>query len=175
MAPPAVVPKTITSSPFSGTPFSVDQMIEAENYDLGGEGVAYHDTTPTNLGAASYRPGDSVDVQAGGSNGYHIGFTAAGEWLTYTINVASPGTYQLQASVNNAAGGAAFHADFGNGIVTSSIAVPNTGSWTDYQTVTSGAVTLPAGTFVMKIKMDKNATNGAVGNFDWFDLVSASG
>jgi hypothetical protein len=59
-------------------------------------------------------------------------------------------------------------------MVTPSIAVPNTGTWTAYQTVTSGTVTLQAGTYVMQIKLDKNASNGAVGNFDWFELMPAA-
>ena len=32
-------------TPFSGTPIALPGTIEAENYDKGGEGVAYHDTT----------------------------------------------------------------------------------------------------------------------------------
>ncbi|HWE03867.1 MAG TPA: carbohydrate-binding protein [Tepidisphaeraceae bacterium] len=175
VTPPMILPPPVTGAPFSGTPFNVGQTIETEDYNSGGEGLAYHDTTPANLGGAGYRPGDAVDIQVGGSNGYHVGYTAAGEWLTYTVNIATAGAYELQSSVDNAGTGAAFHADFGNGVKTASIAVPNTGDWTSLQTVTSGKVTLPAGTFVMKILMDKNSSKGAVGNFDWFSLIPAPG
>jgi hypothetical protein len=166
--PPAPV-----NGPYLGKAFAVNQIIEAENYDKGGEGIAYHDTTAGNLGGTTYRAGDGVDVQAGGSNGYHIGYTAAGEWLTYTITIATAGKYQLQASVSNVAAGGTFHASFSNGVASSPLAVANTGSWQKYQTVTSGAFTLPAGQIVMKIYLDKNSANGAVGNFDWFKLVAA--
>ena len=106
VVPPVVPPGTPpVDSPFSGTPFAVGQTIEAENYDSGGEGIAYHDTTPANLGGANYRPGDAVDVQAGGSNGYDLGYAVSGEWLNYTVNVTTAGSYEVQASVANIAKG----------------------------------------------------------------------
>jgi len=53
------------NTPFRGTAWLAGQPIEAEDYDLGGEGVAYHDTTSDHLGGG-YRS-DAVDVQSGGS------------------------------------------------------------------------------------------------------------
>ena len=44
-------------------PLSVPGRIQAEDYNLGGEGVAYHDTTPGNTGGA-YRQ-DDVDIETG--------------------------------------------------------------------------------------------------------------
>ena len=37
--------------------------VQAEDYDTGGEGVAYHDTDAANLGGA-YRPSEGVDLKA---------------------------------------------------------------------------------------------------------------
>lgn len=172
------------AGPFHGVPFNVGQTIEAEDYDLGGEGVAYHDTTPANRGGAKYRPGDAVDVQAGGSNGYDVGYAVATEWLDYTISVPQAGTYALQAQVANIAAGGTFHADFGaTGIssaslssanLTGSIAVPDTGNWQTYRTVTSNSFSLPAGTLVMRIALDHNASSYAVANFDYFKLIKVT-
>ena len=67
--------------------------IEAENFDNGGEGVAYHDTTPGNSGGA-YRNTD-VDLEVSSDGGYDVGWTAAGEWLNYTVSVASSGSYTV--------------------------------------------------------------------------------
>src|SRR5690349_19409651 len=58
------------AAPFSGTPYTgtaitLPGRIEVENYDNGGEGVAYHDTTATNDGGA-YRA-EGVDVCTCGS------------------------------------------------------------------------------------------------------------
>src|SRR5438093_13559097 len=75
-------------SAYLGTAFTINQKIEAEYFDLGGEGVGYHDTTTANLGGV-LRAGEGVDLAAtldtGG--GFCVNNTAPGEWLDYTVNV----------------------------------------------------------------------------------------
>jgi hypothetical protein len=78
--------------PYPGpNPHPVPGKIEAEDYDIGGEGVAYHDTTLGNEGG-EYR-GDDVGIQSttdmGG--GYNVGWIEEGEWLAYTVDAAHPG------------------------------------------------------------------------------------
>ncbi len=69
--------------------------VQAENYDTGGQGTAYN-VTSINGSANSYRS-DGVDLEAttdtGG--GYDLGWTAAGQWFKYTVNVATAGTYTV--------------------------------------------------------------------------------
>ena len=69
------------SAPYGGSPWPVPGTIEAEDYDTGGEGVAYHDTTAGNSGGA-YRYED-VDIEncSDTGGGYNVGWTAMGEWL----------------------------------------------------------------------------------------------
>ena len=59
---------------FGGTPAAVPGLIEVENFDNGGEGIVYHDTTAGNSGGR-YRTSD-VDIEAtidvGG--GYNLGW-----------------------------------------------------------------------------------------------------
>jgi hypothetical protein len=164
------------SVPFLGTPFVPGQLIPAVQYDKGGEGIAYHDTTAANLGGNTYRKGDAVDIQTGGSQGKVVSYAVATEWLNYTINVPAAGQYMLQASVANTAAGGAFDAEFGAALsnLTGGCAVPNTGSWTKYATFKSAAFSLPAGQMVMRIHLDQNASSNGVANFDWFKLVAAS-
>jgi len=70
----------------------------------GGEGVGYHDAEAANQGG-QYRTADGVDIEActdtGG--GYNIGWTNAGEWMRYTVNVATAGTYTVSFRVANGA------------------------------------------------------------------------
>ena len=40
----------VTQSPYTGSPISIPGTIEAENFDKGGEGVAYHDAEAANQG-----------------------------------------------------------------------------------------------------------------------------
>lgn len=67
---PGSVLLNVHAAPFSGTPYTgtaitLPGRIEVENFDNGGEGVAYHDTTATNDGGA-YRA-EGVDVCTCGS------------------------------------------------------------------------------------------------------------
>ena len=159
------------STPFRGTPFNIGDTIRAEDFDNGGEGVAFHDTTAANEGGAAYRS-TAVDLQTttdtGG--GYIVGFTHAGEWLNYTINVATAGTYRLDARLAALASGGLFHVEFDGVNATGSIAVPGTGGWQTWQTLTSSSFSLTTGTHVMRIVFDRNQSNGFAGNFNWFKL-----
>ena len=69
--------------------------VYAANYDTGGQGVAYN-VTSVNGTADSYRP-DGVDLEACSDTGCgdDLGWTAAGQWFKYTVNVATAGTYTV--------------------------------------------------------------------------------
>jgi len=89
-------------------------LIEAEDYDLGGQNIAYYDGPNTN-GKKQYvsRASEMVDVDdytsgkgktdAGGTYGdsYSIGWTIAGEWTNYTINAPVDGDYIIYSRVGN--------------------------------------------------------------------------
>ncbi|MFT2092472.1 family 16 glycosylhydrolase [Paraglaciecola sp. 2405UD69-4] len=70
---------------------SVPALIEAEDFD------AYYDTTINNLGSSTCRTG-SVDAQltTDSAGGFcNIGWTKAGEWLEYNINVQQEGYFVI--------------------------------------------------------------------------------
>ncbi|MBI3882793.1 MAG: hypothetical protein HY305_00830 [Sphingobacteriales bacterium] len=56
---------TTSSSPYGGIAVTIPGIIQAENYNLGGEGFGYHETNadnPINLGG-QYRTSEGVDVE----------------------------------------------------------------------------------------------------------------
>ena len=78
-----------TSTPFSGAPAPIPGTIQLENFDNGGEGVRHDDTTSGNAGGA-FRTGDvDIEAQKAARAATTVGRIAAGEWLNYTVNVAS--------------------------------------------------------------------------------------
>src|SRR5215471_2165261 len=79
------------STPFGGVPVSLPGIVNAADFDDGGPGVAFGDSTPGNSGGA-YRQTD-VDIERSSEAGYDIGWIAAGEWVNYTVNVAAAGAY----------------------------------------------------------------------------------
>jgi subtilisin family serine protease len=157
-----------SSTPFSGTPITLPGTVQVENFDNGGEGVAFHDTDALNSGAAYRSTGVDIEATAGG--GYNVGWVAAGEWLAYTVNIQAAGTYTAQFRVAASGMGGRFHLEIDGSNVSGSLAVPDTGWWQTWQTVTA-PVALPVGTHVAKLVMETNGVN-AVGNFDWFSLAS---
>jgi hypothetical protein len=159
------------STPFTGTPIALPGRVEAENYDKGGEGVAYHDTTSGNAGGV-YRS-DAVDLQTASDTGggYKVKSAVAGEWLNYTVSIASGGTYTLDARVCSSGAGGKFHIEVDGVNVTGSMTVPDTGSWNAFTTITKTGVSLPAGTHVFRLMLETNGSStGMTGNFNWFQV-----
>ncbi len=143
-------------SPFSGTPAPIPGQIDAANFDNGGEGVAYHDSSAGNSGG-QYRQTD-VDIEASSEGGYDVGWTTAGEWLNYTVNVANAGSYSVQLRVASP-GGASLHIGFNSASnVWKAVAIPATGGWQNWQTVTV-PVTLGAGVQQMTVLFDNGGMN----------------
>ncbi|MEM6550520.1 MAG: carbohydrate-binding protein [Planctomycetota bacterium] len=73
---------------------STSTRIQAEDYDFGGEGPAYFDTSGPNIGG-EYR-NDEVDIRttADAGGGYKVGWTKTGEYLEYTIDTKA-GEYDI--------------------------------------------------------------------------------
>jgi hypothetical protein len=165
---------TPTQTPFGGTPISVGPSgatIQAENYDLGGEGLAYHDVEKANLGGA-FRTTKGVDVQKTTDvvGTYNVGYAKAGEWLEYTINVKTAGKYAFDFRLASAGSNGKFHAAIDGTNVTGSLTVPNTGGWQIWKTLTKAGVSLAAGTHVLRIALDANGSTGSVGNVNYLSI-----
>src|SRR5437899_6055710 len=150
-----------TEAPFYGTPVAIPGSFEAEDFDLGGEGVAYHDNVKGNAGG-QYRTSEDVDIivssdSAGG--GYVVDNFETGEWLAYTVNVASSAQYDIALRVTSGFSNSAFHIEIDGVNVTGSVVVPNTGGWSTFQWVTKPGVPLTAGKHVLKIVADQQYFN----------------
>ncbi|MEL7059068.1 MAG: Ig-like domain-containing protein [Acidobacteriota bacterium] len=86
--------------PYLGNPAALPGRLEAEHYDVGGEGVAWSDTTPTNTASFPIRPLDGVD--AGDIAGRTAVLdTVAGEWLEYTVDITNAAAADLRLDYRN--------------------------------------------------------------------------
>ena len=149
------------TKPFPYRPHPVPGRIEAEDYDLGGENVAYHDTTPGNAGGA-YRSED-VDIEtAGGIT--NVGWIRDGEWLLYTLDVQEAGRYTMTArAASPNSGRSATVSVNADPAYTHTLNLPNTGSFSRFTTVVVDDVTLPAGSVTLRLTF-----HGDGENLDWF-------
>lgn len=166
--------RRLLSAPFLGTAFTVNQQIQAENFDLGGEGVGYHDTTTANSGGA-LRAGEGVDIAAtldtGG--GFAVTDTAPGEWLAYTVNVPTTGQYFVQTRLASSKSGGIMHYEWDGMNVSGGIPIPNTGSDTTYWTLKTGPISLTAGTHTLRLVMN-DVGEASLANFNWISLTPYS-
>ncbi len=110
---------------YRGTPFEraavIPGKVEVENYDRGGEGVAYHDTDAANHGSGELNPAngnplnefrmhEGVDISYTKSGAIddnpfdrydpplgslYVGWTVPDEWLNYTVEVKTAGRFTL--------------------------------------------------------------------------------
>ncbi len=111
----------------------IGEKVEAESY------VAQHGWTD---GGANF-----VENNPAASGGKNVGWTAAGNWLQYRVDVAQAGTYDLELRVANGTGAVAPDAVSlrdASGAVLATVSVPDTGGWATYQSV-HVPVTLAAG------------------------------
>jgi len=148
-------------TPYFATPAAIPGTLEAENFDRGGEGVAYHDNVKGNSGG-KYRSGEDVDIitatdSLGG--GYVINNFQTGEWLLYTVSVQAGGAYDIELRASSKSADGAFHVEVDGVNVSGSVAVPNTGNWNAFQWAGRTRIALAAGTHRLKIVADRQYFN----------------
>jgi len=153
-------------TPWTGTPVTIPAVVQAEFYDLGGEGVAYHDSDPTNNGVP-FRSNEGVDIEASNDvgGGYDISWIEDGEWVEYTINVPQDGLYDVVPVVASVPGGGKLRIKFNGVDVTGQVDVPVTGGWQFWEEVVIPNIPLSAGTQVMHVDF----YNGQF-NLNWIEI-----
>jgi hypothetical protein len=148
--------RPFSDSIFSNPPQVIPGKIQCEYYDFGGEGIAYHDNDSVNSGSGALNPlngtylnafrmQESVDIsytKSGGvdDNPYnytspemdqlYVGWTAPGEWMNYTLEVRTKGTYAIGLMYTAHSDGA-ISLTIDDRPVTDSIAIPSTYSNSD--------------------------------------------
>lgn len=153
-------------SPYNGEK-EVPGIIEAEDFDSGAEGMSFHDSDNVNEGDIKDYRSDAGGVDfVKGNNGCVIGYTAAGEWLEYSIDVKQSGTYSYEATIScGSPDGSAFTVGVvkdGKYVELSKVTVPQTDNnmWSNYK-VLSGEFSAPleAGKQILRITIDKPYVN----------------
>lgn len=138
-------------TPYYSIPYDIPGRIETENYDLGGEGIAYHDLTKGNK-FNLYRFED-VDLEAcldeGG--GFSLGDFLKGEWIEYTVNVTKTDIYDIELRIATLMTGTCISLELDGKPLTGSIIIPNTGAWQNWQSITKSGIALNAGKQVLRI------------------------
>lgn len=137
-------------------PNSIPGTVEAEDYDIGCPEDAYHDSEERNRGG-KYRPDEGVDIDDY-NGGYTLGWTSAGEWLVYTVDVAETGSYEMALSLSTNSDYSKVRVEFDDEDKTGSISIPNTGSFQEFINVNK-TIDLEARQYQMKVYVEAGPFN----------------
>lgn len=136
---------TLTVNP-KRTPYktvTLPGIIEAENFDKGGEGFTFHDSDSNDEGKANYRTdNEGIDIKKNSDGRVVLGWTAVNEWMEYTVNVKEAGKYTCEAICSSGTTNSGFRVSLADdGKITNlwTISVSQTGnnSWDTYKTFKS--------------------------------------
>lgn len=156
----------VPQAPYKDIAATIPGKIQAEEYDLGGSGVAYQDNDDENQGDGSFRTDEGVDVVKS-DDGLAVGYTNAGEWMEYTVDVKSSDTYKWTAKVASGSDVSAFSVSIDGNQVISKETLPKGESWDIYYTLTGKTARIEEGKHVMRINIEGNYTN-----IDWINFVA---
>jgi hypothetical protein len=139
--------------PYNNKTQSVPGKIQCELYDLGGEGISYHDKDSINNGSGKLNPANGtflnefrmkegvdisftkpspVDLHQYNKvqpvlNELYVGWTEPGEWINYTIKVKKTGQYTL-ALMYTASGDGKISFEVDGKKITDDLLIPSTRS-----------------------------------------------
>lgn len=143
-----------SKGPFNGL-IVIPGILEAEEYDRGGEGVSYHDSDIPNNGG--HFRNDAVDIGEA-TGGYAIGWTAIGEWLEYSVDVTQSGDYIVEFTTASRLGGGKIGLDVDGGTVLTDVSIPKTDDWAVYTTFIE-KVNLSQGSHLIRINIENSGFN----------------
>lgn len=144
-----------TLTPYKGIKLQIPGKIEAEYFDAGGSGVAYSDADEANSGN-TFRVNEEVDIATEGTK-YCIGWIAGGEWVKYTVDVTHSGEYSLLVYGGTPGDNNTFDLEIGD--ISQTINFPNTGSYSDFDTVIVSGFRLTEGEYVMTVTFNNDGCN----------------
>jgi alpha-L-fucosidase len=137
-------------------PHTIPCTIEAEDYDTGCPGDAYFDRDDINEGG-QYRTG-GVDIEKCSTGGYNVGWTHAGDWMAYTVNVSKTAMFQVSFTMASSYESGKFHLECDGVDKTGITSIPYTAGFQNWQVITKN-VTLDAGQHVLKLVVDGDLWN----------------
>jgi alpha-L-fucosidase len=138
-------------------PHTIPGTVEAEDYDTGCPGDVYYDADENNQGR-QYRPDEGVDIDTCSAGGYTLGWTRAGEWLSYTVTVSKSAAYRISFYVASAYDSGKLHLECDGADKTGIISIPNTAGFQNWAVVQK-TVKLEAGRHVLKVVVDGDLLN----------------
>jgi hypothetical protein len=152
--------------PFTGTAMAVPGVIQAEDYDEGGEQVAFGILPGKVSNSMAYRfEGVNILPSKDTGGGYHVGGMEKGEWLEYTVSIPESGHYRVSARLASDVEGAFRLSISGKDNLGPQGFLSTGQSW---RTVNVPWVHLPAGTHVLRFTAEEGPLD-----LNWLSVTKA--
>ena len=164
-------PFSAVAKPFRANKITNGTIINAVDYDLGSNGVAYFDTDTVDYHVSTGKYGqgnrgriyrnDGVDISKDSAayNSFYVDHIETGEWLQYTVQVKTAGIYSVRLKVASATDDAKLSLNINGANLAKEIAIPNTGSSKNWQVITLKDIRLKRGKNKVKVYADKGGYN----------------
>ncbi len=157
-------------------PFNVQEIpgtVYCSDYDMGIVGEAYFDTDLANYSVTtgnytSWNTGwayrnDGVDIEVStdviNTNGYTVGWTAAGEWMQYSVNVQEASLYDVELRFAGGQSGGEIRLAVDGSDISNSVSVPNTGGWYEWSSLLIEDVYLDPSNSSLRVYIDRAGYN----------------
>jgi len=150
----------------ANTGWPAGQLSELEVYGASPSGPS---VIPGKIEAENYSAmnGIQTETTTDTGGGLNVGWINVGDWLDYNVDVQTAGAYTVEYRVASTASTGQLQLRSG-GTTLATTAVPNTGGWQNWQTVTA-SVTLAAGPQTLRIH-----ASGYDFNINWINFVAGS-
>ena len=155
---------------FNG-PHSIPGVIQVEDFDDNDEGVGYHDLDPANQGN-KYRTNQGVDIEncTDIGLGYNTGYINPGEWLIYTVDSITDGTYDISLRFASAIAGTKQVKVYLGDVYLGALTPVLTGGWQIWKTITLPRITITkANSNLLKL-----AFEGKEYNLNWIEFKKSA-
>jgi alpha-L-fucosidase len=138
-------------------PHTIPGTIEAEDFDTGCPGDAYHDRDEVNAGGV-YRLNEGVDIEKCSAGGYNVGWTYTDDWMTYSVTINKSATYEVSFYIASAYDSGKMHLECDGTDKTGIISIPNTAGFQNWEVVKK-TIKLDAGKHLLKLVIDGDLLN----------------
>ncbi len=135
--------------PFSETIPSMPGIIQAEDFDKGGEQIAYKSADSINS-MGYYRPEEGIEIDSVGDSNYAVFISEEGEWMEYVMFIDTASLYEVVLDVSSLEAGNTIQAQFNGANYTESLPVPQSSRKNDFTSIRD-TVYLETGVQVIRI------------------------
>jgi hypothetical protein len=149
--------------PYNKAAASIPGNIQSGLFDQfeggSGQGIAYMDFSPANLG--NFRTNESADVSNDAQEGAILTWIDAGEWTEYTVNVLQDGLYDcaLRYAAGNAGTAGKFSMWLDGKLLAENVSFPSTGKWETFGSVSIKNLPMTVGRRILKFSYDDGGMN----------------